>query len=135
MCSANKIVTGNSDQALALGIYGYEFAQAGELMRDYEGWNKEDFQLFKNWMINVWYQFCAKFLRVRNGTWQNDGKWWQAPGHYWSNWGLCNVLAVISIGVLCDDVFIYIRECLSSNMIKLELMKIQEHLFPLKMMG
>ena len=102
-----KIVTGNSDQALALGIYGYEFAQAGELMRDYEGWNKEDFQLFKNWMINVWYQFCAKFLRVRNGTWQNAGKWWQAPGHYWSNWGLCNVLAVISIGVLCDDVFIY----------------------------
>ena len=47
------------------------------------------------------------FLRGRNGTWENVGKWWQAPGHYWSNWGLCNALCVMSIGVLCDDVFIY----------------------------
>ena len=64
-------------------------------MRDYEGWNKDDFEKFKKWMLNVWYPFCMKFLRLRNGTWENRGKWWQAPGHYWSNWGLCNVLAVI----------------------------------------
>jgi hypothetical protein len=39
--------------------------------------------------------------------WENSSKWWKAPGHYWSNWGLCNALCLISIGVLCDDVFLY----------------------------
>ena len=105
--TTTKLVTGDSNYALATGLYGYEFAQAAELMRDYEGWNKDNFEKFKKWMLNVWYPFCMKFLRLRNGTWENKGKWWQAPGHYWSNWGLCNVLAVISIGILCDDVFIY----------------------------
>ena len=106
-CNATKFVTGTSDQCLARGLYGYEFAQAAELMRDYEGWSREDFAKFQQWMLDVWYPGCIHFLRVRNGTWENPDKWWQAPGHYWSNWGLCNALAVISIGVLCDDVFIY----------------------------
>lgn len=102
-----KLVTGNSNYALASGLYGYQFANAAELMRDYEGWTETDFQTFKQWMLNVWYPPCIGFLRGRNGTWENAGRWWQAPGHYWSNWGLCNALAVISIGILCDDVFIY----------------------------
>lgn len=106
-CNTTTEVTGNSDARLAFGLYGYEFAQAAELMRDYEGWKREDFAKFQKWMLELWYPGCINFLRGRNGTWENSGKWWQAPGHYWSNWGLCNALAVISIGVLCDDVFIY----------------------------
>lgn len=102
-----KYVTGTSDQCLARGLYGYQFAQAAELMRDYEGWAAEDFEIFKQWMLTVWYPGAIQFLRVRNGTWENIGKWWQAPGHYWSNWGLCNTLCVAMIGILCDDVFIY----------------------------
>ena len=76
-------------------------------MRDYEGWKPADFEKFKKWMLNIWYQGAIDFLRRHNGTWENSGKWWQAPGHYWSNWGLCNAMCVLSIGVLCDDVFIY----------------------------
>mgnify|MGYP002622927189 CR=1 FL=1 len=106
-CNTTKAISGTSDQCLARGLYGYQFAQAAELMRDYEGWSREDFRKFQRWMLDVWYPGCIGFLRNRNGTWENSGKWWQAPGHYWSNWGLCNALAVISIGVLCDDVFIY----------------------------
>jgi len=102
-----KVISGDSNYALASGLYGYQFAQAAELMRDYEGWEREDFKAFCRWMIDVWYPQCIGFLRGRNGTWENSGKWWQAPGHYWSNWGLCNVLALVSIGVLCDDVYIY----------------------------
>ena len=105
--NTTKKVTGNSDAMLAVGLYGYQFAQAAELMRDYEGWSQEDFRTFQQWMIDVWYKPAISFLRTRNGTWENAGKWWQAPGHYWSNWGLCNALCVLSIGVLCDDVFIY----------------------------
>lgn len=102
-----KYISGDSNYALAAGLYGYQFAQAAELMRDYEGWSSEDFATFRKWMLDVWYPSCIGFLRHRNGTWENSSRWWQAPGHYWSNWGLCNALAVLSIGVLCDDVFIY----------------------------
>ncbi len=102
-----KGIGGNSNYALAAGLYGYAFANAAELMRDYEGWAAEDFQAFRRWMLDVWYPSCIGFLRGRNGTWENADRWWQCPGHYWSNWGLCNAVAVISIGILCDDVFIY----------------------------
>ena len=106
-CNTTKHLGGDSNVSLASGLYGYQFAQAAELMRDYDGWSKADFEKFKQWMLDMWYPYCISFLRGRHGTWENSGKWWQAPGHYWSNWGLCNALAVITIGVLCDDVFIY----------------------------
>lgn len=104
-----KLVSGDSNWALAAGLYGYEFAQAAELMRDYEGWKREDFDTFKRWMLTVWYPGNINFLRGRNGTWENwvGNQGGIRPGHYWSNWPLCNALAVISIGILCDDVFIY----------------------------
>lgn len=102
-----KVIGGDSNYALAAGLYGYQFAQAAELVRDYEGWSRDDFEAFRQWMLSVWYPSAVGFLRARNGTWANTDKWWQAPGHYWSNWGLCNALCLVSIGVLCDDVFIY----------------------------
>ena len=102
-----KGVGGDSNYALAVGLYGYQFAQAAELMRDYNGWSPADFATFKEWMLRVWCYPAIGFLRRRNNTWENAGKWWQAPGTYWSNWGLCNALCVISVGILCDDVFIY----------------------------
>ena len=93
-----KKVSGNSNACLALGLYGYEFANAGELMRDYEGWKAVDFAAYKTWMMDVFSGGVFGFLENRCGT---------VDGHYWSNWGLCNVLAAISIGILCDDVFTY----------------------------
>jgi len=103
-----KHVSGDSNWALAAGLYGYAFAQAAELMRDYEGWKREDFETFKQWMLNVWYPGNINFLRGRNGTWENIGNQGGIrPGHYWSNWLLCNVLSLLTIGILCDNVFIY----------------------------
>lgn len=110
-----KLVSGNSNWALAAGIYGYEFAQAAEILRTFEGWSKKDFEFFKDWMIRVWALPVYSFLSGRLGTWENlgyipgvgHGADGQRPGHYWSNWGLCNVLALQSIGILCDDVFLY----------------------------
>lgn len=105
--NTTKDISGDSNYALASGLYGYQFAEAAELMRDYDGWSREEFQQFQQWMLTVWYPKAIGFLRGRNGTWENAGRWWQAPGHYWSNWGLCNALCVAMIGILCDDVFIY----------------------------
>ena len=104
----NKYVSGNSNMSLASGLYGYELAQAAELVRDYEGWSRDDFEYFKAYMKRVWYPVCIDFLRRRHDTWLNPGQVnGQRPGHYWSNWGLCNALAVVSMGVLMDDVYMY----------------------------
>ncbi|KAF2024406.1 chondroitin AC/alginate lyase [Setomelanomma holmii] len=35
-----KKIDGNEDKYLATGLYGYQFAKAAELLRDYEGWPK-----------------------------------------------------------------------------------------------
>ena len=100
---------GDTNISLAAGIYGYEMANAAELMRDYEGWSREDFDEFRRWIIRVFYNPAIDFLRRRHDTWAN----WrypnmgERPGHYWSNWGLCNALCVMSIGILCDDVHTY----------------------------
>ncbi|MBQ7442659.1 MAG: alginate lyase family protein, partial [Bacteroidaceae bacterium] len=104
----NRWVSGDTNLSLAAGIYGYELANAAELMRDYEGWSRADFDEFRQYMIRTWYNPAIDFLRRRHDTWLNARyNVGQRPGHYWSNWGLCNALCVMSIGILCDDVHMY----------------------------
>lgn len=100
---------GDTNISLAAGIYGYEWANAAELMRDYEGWSREDFDAFRRWIVRVFYNPAIDFLRRRHDTWLNFrySNLGERPGHYWSNWGLCNALCVASIGILCDDVHMY----------------------------
>ncbi|BCM90062.1 hypothetical protein IAD21_01913 [Abditibacteriota bacterium] len=93
-----KSVGGNSDRFLAAGIYGYEFANAGEIMRTYPGWAKEDSERFQNMMLTVFYPMNHDFLTRHNGA---------AITNYWANWDLCNMASTISIGVLCDRRDIY----------------------------
>ncbi len=105
----NKYVSGNTNLSLAAGLYGYAFAQAAELVRDYEGWSREDFDEFKRYIMTTWYPPTIDFLRRRHDTWLNagGGSNGQRPGHYWSNWGLCCTMAMISYGILLDDVHMY----------------------------
>ena len=105
----NKYVSGDTNMSLAAGLTGYQFAQAAELMRDYEGWNRDEFEEFKRYMLKTWYPVACDFLRRRHDTWANraNANKGERPGHYWSNWGLCNALCLMNIGILCDDVHIY----------------------------
>lgn len=94
-----KLVTGDTNQALGAGLYGYEFAVAGELLRDY--WIAKDangFARYQKWMLDVFYVANHEFLINHFGT---------VPGHYWANWGLCNVASMIGIGILTDRRDIY----------------------------
>lgn len=104
-----KGLGGDTNISLAAGIYGHEFANAAELMRDYDGWSRQEFDEFKQWIIRVFYNPSIDFLRRRHDTWLNarNASLGERPGHYWSNWGLCNALCVMSIGILCDDVHMY----------------------------
>ncbi|MFI6335304.1 alginate lyase family protein [Streptomyces sp. NPDC050535] len=84
-------VTGNADRFLAAGIYGYQFANAAELMRGYGGF---DLSRFRTMMLNVFYPLNNQFL-----TGHNDA----CITNYWSNWDLCNMNSILAIGILCDD--------------------------------
>ncbi|GAA2063789.1 alginate lyase family protein [Streptomyces albiaxialis] len=80
-----------SESRLASGIYGYQFANVGEIMRDYEGF---DLPRFQKLMKDVFYPLNSDFLVRHNGT---------CDTHYWANWDLCNMASIMAIGILCDD--------------------------------
>jgi hypothetical protein len=84
-------VTGNADRFLAAGIYGYQFANAAELMRGYSGFNLDR---FKTMMLNVFYPLNNQFLNNHNDA---------CITNYWANWDLCNMNSILAIGILCDD--------------------------------
>ncbi|MGK9169214.1 alginate lyase family protein [Inquilinus limosus] len=86
-------IRGTADAALAAGIYGYEFANAAELMRDYAGWSAADFRRFKLMMMRVFYPINHDFL-VRHNNARID--------HYWANWDLAQIASIMAIGVLAD---------------------------------
>jgi len=93
-----KKLGGSTDVDLAAGIYGYEFANAAEIMRTYSGWKPDDFARFQKLMLEVFLPINQDFLKRHNNT---------RIDHYWANWDLCNLASLMSIGVLCDRREIY----------------------------
>ncbi|MHA5051705.1 alginate lyase family protein [Streptomyces sp. SD15] len=89
--AALTALTGNADRFLAAGIYGYQFANAAELMRGYDGF---DLARFKKMMLRVFYPMNRQFLATHNDA---------VITNYWANWDLCNVASIMAIGILCDD--------------------------------
>jgi hypothetical protein len=95
---ALKKINGTSDRFLAAGIYGYEFANAAEIMRTYPSWDRADFAQFQKMMLDVFYPMNHDFLLRHNGA---------KIDHYWCNWDACNMASVLGIGVLCDKRNLY----------------------------
>jgi hypothetical protein len=91
-------ITGNADRFLAAGIYGFEFANAAEIMRAYSGWAPADLARFQNMMLTVFYPLNHQFL-VRH----NDAE----ITNYWANWDQCTLASILAIGVLCDREDLY----------------------------
>lgn len=89
-----KTINGDSNAGLRAGLYGYQFAAAAELMRDYNGWAAADFARFKTMMLTKFYTINSDFLVRHNGT---------CFDHYWANWDLANMASIMAIAVLCDD--------------------------------
>ncbi|WP_207514596.1 alginate lyase family protein [Longitalea luteola] len=93
-----KKLSGDPNVFLAAGFYGYQFALAGELMRDYQNWAKQDFEAYKQWMLTVFYPKNHDFLVNHNGS---------CIDHYWANWDLGNIASVMAIGILTDKRELY----------------------------
>ena len=84
-------IDGNSDACLAAGIYGWQFANVGELLRDYSAF---DLDAFQQMMLNVFYPWNHGFLRDHN---------FACITNYWANWDLCNMASIMAIAILCED--------------------------------
>ena len=91
-------VTGDPNVALGLGFYGYEFAVAGEQLRDYSGWEATDFQKYQQWMLTVFAAGNLTFLKYHMNC---------HPEHAWSNWDLCNMTSLMAISILTDKRTLY----------------------------
>jgi hypothetical protein len=91
-----KAISGTTDKYLAAGIYGYEFANAAELMCMHPGWN--GFARSRDLLRNVFYPLNHEFLADHHGS---------CISHYWANWDLVNMASVLAIGILSDDRAMY----------------------------
>lgn len=91
--AVNQVPRGQDVPGL-MGIAIYEFAVAAEILRLYPNWSSKDFNQFKDMMTTYLYPSCHDFLTRHNNA---------CITHYWANWDICNMTAILSIGVLCDD--------------------------------
>ncbi|MET9971701.1 alginate lyase family protein [Streptomyces sp. NPDC006356] len=82
---------GSADRFLAAGLYGYQFANAAELVRDHP-----DFELgrFREMLTKVFASLSDDFLANHNGA---------VVSNYWTNWDLANMACVLAAGIFCDD--------------------------------
>ena len=84
-------VQGSADRFLAAGLYGYQFANAAELVRD-----REDFELarFQKMLSEVFAPLSESFLVKHNDA---------VVSNYWANWDLTAIACVLAVGIFCDD--------------------------------
>jgi hypothetical protein len=76
-------------------IQAYQFANAAELLRDYSGWTAADFAQFQNWIRQTFADVAILFLENHHNN--------ENALHYWLNWDLAALNAMLSVGILCDD--------------------------------
>jgi LPXTG-motif cell wall-anchored protein len=84
-------LAGSADRFLAAGLYGYQFANAAELVRDHPDF---DLSLFQEMLTKVFAPLSDDFLVRHNGA---------VVTNYWTNWDLTAMACVLAAGILCDD--------------------------------
>ncbi|OQE15311.1 hypothetical protein PENFLA_c032G03657 [Penicillium flavigenum] len=93
-----KEIGGTSDKFLASGIYGYQMANAAELMSDYPGWDSSDKTATATMLTNVFAPMNMRFMEEHNG---------QDYYHYYANWDQCNLASLLAIGIFTDNQTMY----------------------------
>lgn len=91
-----RITANDNNQYLLVGFQGHAFANAAELLRGYEGWTASEQEKFKDWLRSIWLTKAQWFI-------DNHGGSGVCNLHYWSNWELCNLSAILAIGIYLDD--------------------------------
>ncbi|KAJ5802534.1 uncharacterized protein N7503_004984 [Penicillium pulvis] len=91
-------INGTSDMFLASGLYGYQMANAAELMSDYAGWDSSNKTATANMLTNVFASMNMLFMEEHNG----NGYY-----HYYANWDQCNLASLLAIGIFTDNQTMY----------------------------
>ncbi|HEX2100694.1 MAG TPA: alginate lyase family protein, partial [Candidatus Synoicihabitans sp.] len=93
--AVNQIPSGGDQPGLS-GLYCYQFAVVGEMLRIHVGtrWAQADFDRFKNMVRTYLYPVVHDFLVRHNNA---------CISHYWANWDAANIAALAAMGVLLDD--------------------------------
>ncbi|KAJ5962441.1 exopolysaccharide inner membrane protein-like protein [Penicillium viridicatum] len=95
--STLRDINGTEDKFLAAGLYGYQFANAAELLRVYPGWTKADQTMFGNMLNDVFAKYNLDFLEHHN----------YKTNFYYANWDLCNIASLQAIGIFNDNQTMY----------------------------
>jgi len=113
-------IGGSSDRFLAAGIYGYQLANAAELMRSYSGWSASEQDQMKTFLQDVFFSESYRFLTTHNG--QDEYHYVSSlsmfiNGFIWhielttdiqyANWDFCNIANIMAIGVFTDNQTMY----------------------------
>ncbi|SNX87362.1 related to GPI anchored protein [Melanopsichium pennsylvanicum] len=86
----------SSDRFLAAGIYGYQFANVVELLKDYSGFSEQNLTSAKNLLTDIFLPHNIQFLTEHGVDGPNDEA-------FWANWDLCNYGSALAIGVVTDN--------------------------------
>ncbi|KAJ6191329.1 exopolysaccharide inner membrane protein-like protein [Penicillium mononematosum] len=95
--STLRDINGTEDKFLAAGLYGYQFANAAELLRVYPGWTKANQTIFAGMLNDVFAKYNFDFLENHN----------YKPSFYYANWDLCNIASLMAIGIFSDNRTMY----------------------------
>ncbi|CAG8250046.1 unnamed protein product [Penicillium salamii] len=95
--STLRDINGTEDKFLAAGLYGYQFANAAELLRVYPGWTKANQTVFATMLNDVFAKYNFDFLEHHN----------YKTSFYYANWDLCNIASLQAIGIFTDNRTMY----------------------------
>ncbi|MEU0172878.1 alginate lyase family protein [Streptomyces massasporeus] len=82
---------GSADRFLAAGLYGYQFANAAELVRDHGDF---DLKRARELLLSVFHPLSDSFLSHHNNA---------VVTNYWPNWDLTALACVLATGIFCDE--------------------------------
>ncbi|WP_423595402.1 LamG-like jellyroll fold domain-containing protein [Roseateles sp. MS654] len=91
-------LTGNNDRHLAAGIYGYQWANAAEIMRTYSGWGAAEVAACQQWLLTHFYPLQSSFLKTHAGS---------NVTNHWANWDLVCLAGMLAVGVFADRSDVY----------------------------
>ena len=88
-------IEGDADRFLAAGLYGYQFANAGEILRHMAApWPADAAARFEAMLVDVFYPLTHEFLLTHAGS---------RVDHHFANWDASMMVTILSIGVFTDD--------------------------------
>lgn len=90
-------IQGNEDMFLAAGLYGFQFANAGELLKLYSGWSKTNQTAYGSMLTKIFAPYNHYFLETHNNK----------PDFYYANWDLCSIASLMAIGIYTDNHTMY----------------------------